>query len=292
MLVTSVLFWTLTWQWVRILTTSLVLPHLLSRRSAVSGNILMGSLVKNSFLCSYLLAVTIVIVYSSTSPIRIFANFNVSKTHLPALLLSQKTGSHHTNLVWPPLVACHSPHKLQSSSAYIQNSLRYGTCLHVWHYTSLCSYKDTKLRSSSSNLLQMPSARTITYGERAFSIRAPRLEFSAAKHQASWIGWSLQGTLKTISVQTGTWLVTHSFIVFCSSLIIFVTFMYFLCCSLSYSLALYVLCLLRIEMSVVIFFAPYKHRVLLILILNIAFTTKHYFSFCFSNFLPISTNTC
>ena len=31
------------------------------------------------------------------------------------------------------------------------------------------------LRSSSSNLLQMPSARTITYGERAFSIRAPKL---------------------------------------------------------------------------------------------------------------------
>ena len=31
------------------------------------------------------------------------------------------------------------------------------------------------LRSSSSNLLQMPSAGTITYGERAFSIRAPRL---------------------------------------------------------------------------------------------------------------------
>ena len=44
------------------------------------------------------------------------------------------------------------------------------------------------LRSSSSNLLQMPSARTITYGERAFSIRAPRLEFSAAKHQESWFG--------------------------------------------------------------------------------------------------------
>ena len=48
----------------------------------------------------YLLAWTIVIVCSSTSPIRIFANFNVSNTHLPALLLSQKkTGSHHPNRV-------------------------------------------------------------------------------------------------------------------------------------------------------------------------------------------------
>ena len=44
--------------------------------------------------------------------------------------------------------------------------------------------------------------------------------------------------------------------------------MYLLCCSLSYSLALYVLCLLRIEMSVVIFFAPYKHRVLLLFIIR------------------------
>ena len=31
------------------------------------------------------------------------------------------------------------------------------------------------LRSSHSNLLQMPGARTVTYGERAFSIRAPKL---------------------------------------------------------------------------------------------------------------------
>ena len=31
------------------------------------------------------------------------------------------------------------------------------------------------LRSSSKNLLQMPSARTVTYGERAFSFNAPRL---------------------------------------------------------------------------------------------------------------------
>ena len=45
-------------------------------------------LLKNSFMLPYLLALTIVIVYSSTSPIRIFANFDVSKTHLHALLLS------------------------------------------------------------------------------------------------------------------------------------------------------------------------------------------------------------
>ena len=78
------------------------------------------------------------------------------------------------------------------------------------------------LRSSSSNLLQMPSARTITYGERAFfnNQGSKTVEFSAAKHQAGWIGWSLQGPLKTISVQTGIWLVTLSFTVFCSSLII------------------------------------------------------------------------
>ena len=74
------------------------------------------------------------------------------------------------------------------------------------------------LRSSSSNLLQMPSARTITYRERSLLNQGSKtVEFSAAKHQAGWIGWSLQGTLKTISVQTGIWLVTHSFNVFCSS---------------------------------------------------------------------------
>ena len=86
MLVTSVLlFWTLTWQWDHILTTSLVLLHLLWRRSAVSENILIDSPVKNSFMLCYLLALTIiVIVYSSTSD-KDFANFNESKTHLPTL---------------------------------------------------------------------------------------------------------------------------------------------------------------------------------------------------------------
>ena len=52
---------------------------------------------------------------------------------------------------------------------------------------NFCSCKDTKI-----HLLQSPPhTRTITYGERAFSIRAPRLKFSAAKDQASWMGWSL-----------------------------------------------------------------------------------------------------
>ena len=186
-----------------------------------------------------------------------------SSARLVALSLKKKkkTGSHHPNLVWPPLAACHSPHKLQSSSAYILNSLRYGTCLHVC-YTSLCSCKDTKIQ------LQQSPSDAICYdnylrGESLLNQGSKTMEFSAAKHQASWIGWSLQGTLKTISVQTGIWLVTHSFNVFCFPLITFVSFMYLLCCSLSYSLALYVLCLLRIEMSVCDIFAPYKHRVLL-----------------------------
>ena len=82
----------LTWQWDHILTTTLVLPHLLGRRSVVSRNIFIDSLVKNLFMLSYHHALTIVIVCSSSSPIRIFANFNASKTHLPALLLSQKYG--------------------------------------------------------------------------------------------------------------------------------------------------------------------------------------------------------
>ena len=149
-----VLFWILTWQWDRILITSLVLPHLLWRRSAVSENISIDSLVKNSFMLSYLLARTIVIVYSSTSPIRIFANFNASKTHLPALLLSQKNGitSPQSCLTSTGCLSFTALNfiKLQSSSVDIQNSLKYGTCLNVWHNTSLCSCKDAKIQLQQS----------------------------------------------------------------------------------------------------------------------------------------------
>ena len=141
-------------------------------------------------MLSYHHALTIVVVCSSTSPIRIFANFNASKTHLSALFLSLSL-SKKKKIIHPYVPA---------------RTLR-------------------TLRSSSSSLLQMPSARTITYGERAFSIRVSRLWNSLPLNikQAGSVD-HFKGTLNTISVQTGIRLVTHSFIVFCSSLIIFVFF--------------------------------------------------------------------
>ena len=164
---------------------------------------------------------TIAIVCLLTSSIRIFANFNKSKTHLPALLLSQKNVITSTQSCLTPLAACHSPHNFK---VLLLTYKTLSGMAPAYMSDVIHPYVPARtLRSSSSNLLQMPSARTITYKERAFSIRARRLWNSLPLNikQARSVN-HFKELLKKLSVQTGIWLVTHSFHVFCYLSITFV----------------------------------------------------------------------